>query len=89
MATEPSDPATGAHDRDLRALERRVRDHKRAVERLNPLEDPARYHDAFDRLVELEAELRRARRGSPGGEQSTRGGSAAPSVPPTSAGPAG
>lgn len=89
MATEPSDPAAGADDRDLRALERRVRDHKRTVERLNPLEDPVRYHDAFDRLVELEGELRRARRRSPSGEQPTRGGSAAPAVPPTSAGPAG
>lgn len=53
---------TAAHDRVVRSLERRVRDHKRTVERLNPLEQPDRYHDAFDRLVELEAELRDLRR---------------------------
>jgi hypothetical protein len=69
----------------VRSLERRVRDHKRTVERLNPLEHPDRYHDAFDRLVELEAELRDLRRAEPptGGRAAGR---SRPGVLPTSAG---
>lgn len=45
----------------LRALERRLRREKLALERLNPLEHPDRYTAAFTRVVDLEAERRELR----------------------------
>lgn len=52
--------------RRLRSLQRRLRREKLALERLNPLEEPDRYLDAFARVVDLEAE-RRALRSVVGG----------------------
>lgn len=45
-------------DRRVRALDRRVRRQKLQVERLNPIEAPERYAEAFESLVALEADLR-------------------------------
>lgn len=46
----------------LRALERRLRREKRAVERLNPLEEPERYAEGLRQVIDLEAERRELRR---------------------------
>lgn len=44
---------------DRRALESRLRRRKRRLERINPLEQPERYRDAFIEVIDLEAALHR------------------------------
>lgn len=61
--TDPApDPRPAAAGDDpaarLRSLQRRLRREKRALERLNPLEDPARYETLFTRVIDLEAQRR-------------------------------
>jgi hypothetical protein len=57
MSDVAGSPGEAAEAR-LRALERRLRREKLAVERLNPLEHPDRYATAFARVIDLEAERR-------------------------------
>lgn len=44
---------------DRRALESRLRRRKRRLERLNPLDEPERYREAFVEVIDLEAALHR------------------------------
>ena len=44
---------------DRRALESRLRRRKRRLERLNPLEQPERYREAFVEVADLEAAIHR------------------------------
>lgn len=47
---------------DPRAIESRLRRRKRRLERLNPVEEPERYREAFLEVVDLEAALHRPER---------------------------
>lgn len=47
---------------DRRALEARLRRRKRRLERINPLDHPERYREAFVEVIDLEAALRRQER---------------------------
>lgn len=46
------------HEREVRRLADRVRRRKRALERLNPLNDLAAYRERFREVVSMEARLR-------------------------------
>jgi hypothetical protein len=48
-------------DPRLRSLERRLRRHRRELERINPIEEPNRYRVAFERVVAMEARRRTLR----------------------------
>lgn len=55
----------------LRALERRLRRDKLALERLNPLVAPDAYVAALERVADLEAERRTLRRAVAAADQDT------------------
>lgn len=76
------EPGADELRRRLRALERRLRREKLALERRNPLEDPEAYTEGFEALVELEAARRdlRAALGSEG-EDDTDGSEEEADVP--------
>jgi hypothetical protein len=42
-------------------LERRLRRHRRELERINPVEEPDRYRAAFERVIAMEARRRSLR----------------------------
>lgn len=57
----PDLPTDGDLRRRLRAVDRRLRRERAALERLNPVEEPERYVEGFTGLVELEATRRQLR----------------------------
>lgn len=48
-------------NRRLRSLERRLRRHRRDLERVNPMEEPGRYRALFERVAAMEARRRSLR----------------------------
>ncbi|MDX1511667.1 MAG: hypothetical protein R3249_09985 [Nitriliruptorales bacterium] len=47
--------------RRLRSLERRLRRQRRALERINPIQHPARYRTLFEEVAAMEARRRSLR----------------------------
>lgn len=68
MSPDPETVGAGAGaSADPRAVEARLRRRKRRLERLNPVEEPERYRQAFLEVIDLEAALHRPAGAGPTG----------------------